>query len=131
RDSIGVAFPCQTTEYCNPNGSCDPCPSGKTPCSGACVTLGTDQHCRDCNACTGGTTCQGNPPACLCPDGSAPVNGQCSGTCSDPSLTYCPKSRIWPGGCVDLQTGAPAFGTDVNCGSCGTYCAYLVEGASG
>jgi hypothetical protein len=45
--------------YCI-NGSCKLCDEkdGNKFCSGACVTMGTDQHCRDCDPCPPSTHCK-------------------------------------------------------------------------
>ena len=69
------------------------CPAGQAACSGACVSLTTNQNCGSCaNACSGGKTCQGG--VCACPQGQT----ECGGVCRD-------------------------LATDVaNCGLCGSAC---------
>ncbi|HOU91530.1 MAG TPA: hypothetical protein PLU22_10830, partial [Polyangiaceae bacterium] len=70
------------------------CPTGTTPCSGACVSLATSAtNCGSCGAtCEAGTTCQGGQ--CVC----------------EGALALC------AGKCVDLQSNG------ANCGACGTAC---------
>jgi Stigma-specific protein, Stig1 len=114
----GESKTCCASGYSCVSGMC--CPSGQTPCNGACVDMKNDpNHCGSCTTvCASGQTCSGGQ--CICADGQAP--------CGE-SKTCCASGYSCVSGmcCLSGQTACNGACVDINndpnhCGSCTTVC---------
>jgi formylglycine-generating enzyme required for sulfatase activity len=138
------------------SGSCAPCPSDETVCTGFCVNEQTDpNHCGACDTfCPLGAICQSG--SCVCPGegvlcGNTCVDDQTNpsncGGCSSPCPTgatcqagacVCPKGDTAANGvcCPTGKTGCTGVCVDEqidpsHCGSCATVCPTGASCASG